>query len=226
MALWVAVLTYAVGQGLMYGTRSAIFMDVTNPRVAATQFTAYMALLNLNIAYSSTWQGISIEALGYPKTMLIDAFFGLVCIALIPWIKSVAGNADDGGASLRARGAAAVLGAACLAWLPYRLNPGAFGAAGPLFETVFTVVFVASALFLLAGAAVLGGSARMLSRLGGWIAPLLLLMYARRWLGDAGPVVEWLIRLVPVAAGALLLALALQAWRELAARPVEGMAAA
>src|SRR3569623_1771038 len=32
---------YSVFQGLMYGTRSAIMMDVTNPRVAATQFTAY-----------------------------------------------------------------------------------------------------------------------------------------------------------------------------------------
>ena len=66
-ALWIATLTYAVAQGLMYGTRSAIFMDVTNPRVAATQFTAYMALLNLNIAYSATWQGIAIEALGYRR---------------------------------------------------------------------------------------------------------------------------------------------------------------
>src|SRR5499427_1406093 len=39
-ALWVATLTYGVAQGLMYGTRAAIFMDVTNPAVAATQFTA------------------------------------------------------------------------------------------------------------------------------------------------------------------------------------------
>ena len=64
-ALWIATLTYAVAQGLMYGTRSAIFMDVTNPAVAATQFTAYMAMMNLAIAYSATWQGIAIEALGY-----------------------------------------------------------------------------------------------------------------------------------------------------------------
>jgi PAT family beta-lactamase induction signal transducer AmpG len=223
-ALWVAVLTYSVGQGLMYGTRSAIFMDVTNPRVAATQFTAYMALLNLNIAYSATWQGIASEALGYPKTLLIDAVFGLACLLLLPWIKSVAGNADDGGAPLRARLAALALGLGCLAWLPYRMSPGAFGAAGPIFETVFTVLFVASALFLLAGAALLGPGTGRLARLGGWIAPLLLLMYARRWLGDAGPAVEWLIRLVPVAAGLLLLALALQAWRELDARPAEATA--
>ena len=34
-AVWAASLGYAVAQGLMYGTRSAIFMDVTNPAVAA-----------------------------------------------------------------------------------------------------------------------------------------------------------------------------------------------
>ncbi|TRZ64477.1 MAG: MFS transporter, partial [Rhodocyclaceae bacterium] len=71
-ALWIATLTYSVAQGLMYGTRSAIMMDVTNPRVAATQFTAYMALMNLAISYSATWQGIAIEAWGYPNTMLVD----------------------------------------------------------------------------------------------------------------------------------------------------------
>jgi PAT family beta-lactamase induction signal transducer AmpG len=236
-ALWVATLTYAVAQGLMYGTRTAIFMDVTNPRVAGTQFTAYMALLNLNIAYSATWQGIAIEAVGYPRTMLIDAVFGLACLALLPWMKSVQGNAPDGGAPARARLAAMLLGAACLAWLPYRWNPGAFGAAAPVFETVFTVVFVASALFLLAGAAVLDGPSRRLARWGSWLAPLLLLMYARRWVdatalglgSGARPnafvdAAEWVLRAVPVAAGALLIALALQAWRELRTGPAATVA--
>ena len=224
-ALWVATLTYSVAQGLMYGTRSAIFMDVTNPRVAATQFTAYMALLNLNIAYSATWQGIAAEALGYPKTLLIDALFGLVCLALMPWMKSVLGNAPDGGAPARARTAAAVLGLACAAWLPYRLSAGAAGAAAPLFETVFTVVFVASALFLLAGRAVLGGQREGLLRLGAWIAPLLLLMYARRWVGGLSPALgdlaEVALRAVPLAAAALLGTLAWRDWAPLRVAPAE-----
>ena len=222
-ALWVATLTYGVALGLMYGTRSAIFMDVTNPRVAATQFTAYMALLNLNIAYSATWQGIAIEAIGYPNTMLIDAIFGLVCLLLLPWIRSVRGNQPDGGAPLRARISACVLGAACLAWVPYRLGQAALGAAAPIFETVFTVVFVASALFLLAGAAVLQNASRALLRAGGWMALLLLLMYARRWAGQLPPpfadAAGLLILAVPVVAGLLLLALGTQAWRELDATP-------
>ncbi|HEY6513516.1 MAG TPA: MFS transporter [Burkholderiaceae bacterium] len=218
-ALWVATLTYGVALGLMYGTRSAIFMDVTNPAVAATQFTAYMALLNLSIAYSANWQGIAIEALGYPTTMLIDAIFGLACLVLLPWIRTVRGNAPDGGAPLRARISALVLGLACLAWVPYRLGQGALGAAAPIFETAFTVVFVASALFLLAGAAVLTQASRVLLRGGAWMALLLLLMYARRWAGGLGtPLADyagWLILAIPVLAGALLLALAAQAWREL-----------
>jgi len=218
-ALWVATLTYGVALGLMYGTRSAIFMDVTNPRVAATQFTAYMALLNLNIAYSATWQGIAIEAIGYPKTMLIDAIFGLACLLLLPWIRTVRGNEPDGGAPLRARISAVVLGLACLAWVPYKLEQAALGAAAPIFETVFTVAFVASALFLLAGAAVLKDASRALVRAGGWIALLLLLMYARRWAGGLGAplagVANGVILAVPVAAGLVLLALASQRWREL-----------
>jgi PAT family beta-lactamase induction signal transducer AmpG len=225
-ALWIATLTYAVAMGLMYGVRSAIFMDVTNPAVAATQFTAYMALLNLNIAYSAIWQGIAIEALGYPNTMLIDAITGLFCLALLPWIRTVRGNQPDGGAPARARASAVVLGLACLAWLPYRLNQAALGAAGPLFEILFTVVFVAAALFLLAGAAVLTQAARALLRAAPWMALLLFAMYARRWSGGLGAgaaqAANWLIDGVPLAAGALLLALAMQAWRELQTAPVAG----
>lgn len=222
MALWIATLTYAVAQGLMYGTRSAIMMDVTNPAVAATQFTAYMALMNLAIAYSSTWQGIAAETIGYPQTLLIDAITGLFCIALLPWMTGVKGNLPDGGAPVRARWSALVLGLACVAWLPYKLGQGATGAAAPIFETLFTVVFVASGLFLLAGAAVLQG-ASMLKRAGIAIALLLFAMYARRWLGEAGAAVQWVLHIVPVLGGALLLALAAHAWRELKVRVGESV---
>jgi MFS transporter, PAT family, beta-lactamase induction signal transducer AmpG len=186
-------------------------------------------LLNLSIAYSAIWQGIAIEAFGYPNTMLIDAIVGLFCLALLPWIRTVRGNQPDGGAPMRARISAAVLGLACIAWLPYRLGQGALGAAAPVFETLFNVVFVASALFLLAGAAVLTQGSRAWARAGGWMALLLFLMYARRWSGgfsgDAAQAVSWLIHLVPVVAGFLLLALATQAWRELRPAPAAADAA-
>jgi hypothetical protein len=81
------------------------------------------------------------------------------------------------------------------------------------------VVFVASALFLLAGSAVLKQAPRALLRAGAWMALLLLLMYARRWAAQLGApfadVAGTVILAVPVIAGLVLLALAAQAWREL-----------
>ena len=219
-ALWVAVLLYSVAQGLMYGTRSAIFMDVTNPRVAATQFTAYMAMMNMAIAYSATWQGIAVEALGYPKTLLIDAITGLLCLAVLPLIKPSATpetqSQGDGGGARRARRLAVLLAAGCVAFLVYRAGFWQAGAAAPMFETLFTLIFVASAVFLAAGAPVLGASAPTLGRLGLVMAPLLLAMYLRRW----WPQLEVLYWAVPVAGALLLLAQARLAWPALKPVPL------
>lgn len=85
-AFWGACMVFAVFQGLMYGTRTALFMDITTPAVAATQFTAYMAMMNLVISYSATWQGFAIDRWGYPTTLLMDAAAGLVCIGLLPFM--------------------------------------------------------------------------------------------------------------------------------------------
>jgi PAT family beta-lactamase induction signal transducer AmpG len=87
---WLSVLVYNVFQGLYYGIRAALFMDVTTPRVAATQFTAYMALMNMAISYSATWQGWAVEHWGYPLTLTADASFGLVCLVCLPFMKPVA----------------------------------------------------------------------------------------------------------------------------------------
>ena len=81
---WGLVLAYAVFQGLMYGVGTAIYMDVTTPAVAATQFTAYMALCNIVYSYSSTWQGHALQQWGYPATLALDAAFGLLCLLLLP----------------------------------------------------------------------------------------------------------------------------------------------
>jgi len=214
-AVWVATLTYSVAQGLMYGTRSAIFMDVTNPAVAATQFTAYMAMMNLAISYSATWQGIAIEALGYPKTLLIDAILGLVCLAVLPFIKPPANLAGDGGGSARARRLAAVLALMCLLWVPYRAGLINAGAAAPIFETLFTLVFVAAAVFLAAGSAVLGETATTWGRAGLALAPLLLAMHLRKW----WPQADALYYAVPVAAALVLAAQARLDWRVLRVAP-------
>jgi PAT family beta-lactamase induction signal transducer AmpG len=84
---WWAVLAFNVFQGLYYGVRSALFMDVTTRAVAATQFTAYMAMSNLVITYTSWWQGLAIVRWGYPVTLALDAAAGLVVIFLLPLMK-------------------------------------------------------------------------------------------------------------------------------------------
>lgn len=217
-ALWIASLAYAVFQGFMYGTHAAIMMDVTNPRVAATQFTAYMAMMNLAIAISASWQGVAVEAWGYPRTLLVDAILGLAALALLPLMKRPPGTYSDPLAQGRARKSSLVLGLACLAWLPYWAGHEQLGRAQPIAGTFFTLVFIASALFLLAGREVLGQGAGGWRRAALWTAPLLLAMYGRYWLAklDAMPALrsaaEALVWLVPLLAGVVLLALARRRW--------------
>jgi len=81
---WLAVIVYSVFQGLYYGTRAALFMDITTKRVAATQFTAYMAMQNLVIWYTANWQGWLVERWGYPRTLVVDCLFGMLGIGLLP----------------------------------------------------------------------------------------------------------------------------------------------
>ena len=62
-------------------------MDITSPAVAATQFTAYMALMNLCISYTAAWQGYAVERIGYPATLVLDSLVGLVGLALLPMMR-------------------------------------------------------------------------------------------------------------------------------------------
>jgi MFS transporter, PAT family, beta-lactamase induction signal transducer AmpG len=218
LPLWIATLSYSVFQGLMYGTRSAIMMDVTNPRVAATQFTAYTAMMNLAIAITASWQGVAVEAWGYPITLLVDALVGPLGLLLLPAMKRQAEGFTDALAQGRARKSAFVLGIACLAWLVYWPNHELLGGGQPIMGTFFTLVFIASALFLLAGREVLGDAAGPWRRAALWMAPLLLAMHGRYQLGHLAnqpalrAVAEALLYAVPLAGGIVLLALARRGW--------------
>jgi len=84
---WAATVSFSVFQGLYYGVRTALFMDVTTKAVAATQFTAYMAMSNLVITYTSWWQGQSVVRWGYPVTLALDAAVGLIVVFLLPLMR-------------------------------------------------------------------------------------------------------------------------------------------
>lgn len=83
LSYWMVVLVGSAFQGLLYTTRSAMFMDVCTPAVAATQFTAYVALVNFTVSYSSAWQGQCLAKCGYPATLAVDALLGMVCLPLL-----------------------------------------------------------------------------------------------------------------------------------------------
>jgi PAT family beta-lactamase induction signal transducer AmpG len=61
-------------------------MGLTNPAIAATQFTGFMALRNLTISYTNAWQGVAVGALGYSKMFYLDAALAIIPILVIPFL--------------------------------------------------------------------------------------------------------------------------------------------
>lgn len=229
-ALWVSTIAFNVAMGLMYGTRTAVFMDVTNPAVAGTQFTAYMAMMNLAIAFAATWQGVAAEKLGYPVTLLMDAAFGLVGIALLPWLaRPSSGAVHDAGAVRRARRMGRTLAATCLTFVAWWWLHDPKGPAAGIAGTVFTLAFVASALYLYAGTMLQDDSADA-ARLARALAVALLLLYARRWLplapAPAQEVGRWVVAVIALAGAAGLWRAAARPWPGLAEAPAGPDAAA
>ena len=221
-ALWIASISYNVFNGMMYGTRAAIFMDVTNPKVAATQFTAYMALMNLAIAIAATWQGVVSESFGYQLTLLIDVATGLICLLVLPMMSKPSGDRlSDDKTEGRARKSAIVLGICCLAFVPAWLLRGQLGEGAPLMQTFFTLIFVAAALFLLAAREVMGRNIGHWRAATLWCALLLLGIYFRKDLAllngfpTLRQLAEGVILLVPVLGGVTLLGLAGRSWAAL-----------
>ncbi|GJM44279.1 MAG: signal transducer AmpG-like protein [Gemmatimonadota bacterium] len=83
---WFATIAYAFCSGLLNGTYLAIFMGLTSVRVAATQFTGYMALGNAAYAYSSVWQGRIAASQGYAAVLVIDSLIVLVPVLIAPFL--------------------------------------------------------------------------------------------------------------------------------------------
>lgn len=83
-----ASISYTFFYGMQRGTVTAFFMRITNPAVAATQFTGYMALMNMAISYSNVWQGRYSEAHGYAPTLFLDAALALIALTVLPWMRA------------------------------------------------------------------------------------------------------------------------------------------
>lgn len=84
---WVAALSYSLASGLITGTSAAVFMGLTSPFVAATQFSGYMAMRNLVYTYSAAWQGWFADLRGYADVLRLDAAIAFIPLAAIIFLK-------------------------------------------------------------------------------------------------------------------------------------------
>jgi len=81
------IIAHGLVFGMAFGVRNAIFMGMTNPAVAATQFTAFMGMANMAISIGNYWQGIVAERMGYAVVLYLDALFALLVILVIPFLR-------------------------------------------------------------------------------------------------------------------------------------------
>lgn len=86
--LYIVIVFHGLVYGAAFALHAAIFMGMTSPAVAATQFTAYMAISNLAISAGNLWQGAVAERMGYEMALSIDAAFVVVALAVIPFLKN------------------------------------------------------------------------------------------------------------------------------------------
>lgn len=99
-AFAVASICYGLVAGLAYGTRMAIFMGACAEAVAATQFTAYMAAMNLGTSVAAWWQGAAVVRWGYPTTLAVDAVVGMLCLSVLPLVPTGGAPPAGSGADL------------------------------------------------------------------------------------------------------------------------------
>ena len=85
--------------GMGFGLRAAIFMGLTNPAVAATQFTAFMALTNIAVSIGNFWNGVVAESYGYSLVLYLDAAIVLLPLCLIPFLRARATASSDADAA-------------------------------------------------------------------------------------------------------------------------------
>jgi len=86
--LCATILSHSLLFGMAYAVRIAIFMGMTNPAVAATQFTAYMALANVAISVGNYWQGVVAERMNYQTALYVDAALVVLALCVIPFLKN------------------------------------------------------------------------------------------------------------------------------------------
>lgn len=86
--VWGSLVVHGFLYGMCFGTHAAVFMGMTNPAVAATQFTTFMAMGNVVISYTNYWQGVLAERFDYALVLYIDALLIIPPLLLIPFLRT------------------------------------------------------------------------------------------------------------------------------------------
>jgi hypothetical protein len=81
------IIAHGLTFGIGFGLRAAIFMGMTNPLVAATQFTTFMAMGNLATSIANFWQGRVAERLDYSVALYVDALLVMLPLAIVPFLR-------------------------------------------------------------------------------------------------------------------------------------------
>ena len=81
------IIVHGFFYGMAFGVRNAILMGMTNPAIAATQFTAFMAMGNLAISFGNYWQGMVAERVDYSAVLYIDSLIAVLAILVVPFLR-------------------------------------------------------------------------------------------------------------------------------------------
>ncbi len=89
---WIAILAFSVFSGGSFGVKNAFYMDIVNPKIAATQFTALMAMTNMTNGWAKLWMSQAFDhenGWEWPiwKLLYVDAAIGLGFLIILYFIK-------------------------------------------------------------------------------------------------------------------------------------------
>jgi len=86
--LYASIILHGLFFGMAFALSVAVFMGMSNPAVAATQFTAFMAMKNVTLSYTNYWQGIVAERVDYAMVLYLDAALLFIPLLILPFLKS------------------------------------------------------------------------------------------------------------------------------------------
>jgi len=86
--LYSVIFSHWFFSGMCTGLRIATLMRLTNPAVAASQFTAFMAFSSLGVGIANYWQGKMAHEMGYETLLYVDSALVIIPVLLIPFLRN------------------------------------------------------------------------------------------------------------------------------------------